>query len=114
MKSLFELLVQDVLPTARSLIAKKLISDYGLSQKQAAEKLGISQPAISQYNKNIRGVKNYLFQEKDATDFIDDLTKKIANNEVTTDKLNYEFLELMKFVKPDIEREDIISNLNTI
>ena len=114
MKSFFELLVQDVLPSARSMIAKKLITNYGLSQKQAAEKLGISQPAISQYNKSIRGAKHHLFQEKQASDFIETLTKRIADNEITPEMLNYEFLELLKFIKPEVETDKIMENFSSI
>jgi len=112
MKSFFEMLVQDILPTARSLIAKKLISDYGLSQKQVAEKLGITQPAISQYNKSIRGIKYHLFQDQEAKDFIDNLTKRIAENQITPEMLNYEFLELLKFVKPEIQKDRILQNFS--
>jgi hypothetical protein len=37
------------------MIAKELTIEHGLKQKQAADKLGISQPAISLYSKKLRG-----------------------------------------------------------
>jgi predicted transcriptional regulator len=49
--------VNDIFPVARSMIAKKLVEVYGLSQTAAAKKMGISQPAVSQYRKDIRGTK---------------------------------------------------------
>ena len=43
-----EIISQDFLPVLRSAIAKELAS-MGLNQKQVADILGISQPAVSQY-----------------------------------------------------------------
>ena len=57
MKLHCEYIVRYVLPTFRSLVAKKLIEDNGFSQVSAAEKLGITQAAISQYLYSKRGVK---------------------------------------------------------
>ena len=54
MKTVFEVVSQEVLPCMRALVAKKLI-ESGFSQKQAADRLGLSQPAISQYRKSLRG-----------------------------------------------------------
>lgn len=52
-----ENVVKFVLPAFRSLVAKKLIEDNGFTQVSAAEKLGITQAAISQYLYSKRGVK---------------------------------------------------------
>ncbi|MFH1978437.1 MAG: helix-turn-helix domain-containing protein [Candidatus Aenigmatarchaeota archaeon] len=106
MKSVFEILVQEILPAARSVIAKKLTSDYGLSQKQAAEKLGISQPAISQYNRNVRGSKlRSLNDNEEALKFLESLAKRIAENEIRPEDINNEFFELLKYVKAEIPPE---------
>jgi predicted transcriptional regulator len=45
----------DVLPRARALIARKLVDVYGLSRTEAAKRMGLTQPAISQYVKETRG-----------------------------------------------------------
>ena len=50
-----EKMVHGVFPVARSLIAKKLTEVYGMSQTEAARKMGLSQPAVSQYRKDVRG-----------------------------------------------------------
>jgi len=49
--------VQYALPAFRSLVAKELIKKYYFSQTIAAEKLGITQAAISQYVCSKRGAK---------------------------------------------------------
>jgi predicted transcriptional regulator len=45
------------LPLYRAFVAKELVEKYGYKQEQAAEKLGTSQPAISQYLSSKRGRK---------------------------------------------------------
>jgi predicted transcriptional regulator len=45
----------DVLPRARALIARKLVEVYKLSRTEAAKRMGLTQPAISQYMKETRG-----------------------------------------------------------
>ena len=56
MKLYCEAIALDVLPPLRSLIAKELLAS-GLNQTQVAQHLRISQPAVSQYLRNIRGIK---------------------------------------------------------
>ena len=50
-----EIEVWYVLPAIRRELARSLINDYGLSQKKAANRLGITEAAISQYVKAKRG-----------------------------------------------------------
>jgi len=56
MKLPCELMVEK-LPVLRALITNEIINTFGLTQEQAAKKLGITQPAISQYLKGSRGRK---------------------------------------------------------
>jgi predicted transcriptional regulator len=60
-----EVAVKCVLPVVRAMIAKELTIEHGLKQKEAACKLGVSQPAISLYGKKLRGISIDL--ENDAT-----------------------------------------------
>jgi uncharacterized protein len=45
------------LPVIRALITREMIDTFGLTQEQTAKKLGITQPAISQYLAGLRGKK---------------------------------------------------------
>jgi len=49
MKVPCELIVKVVLPTIRASMAMELVEKHGLSQKEAAEMLGITTAAVSQY-----------------------------------------------------------------
>lgn len=54
MKPPCELIVWYVIPTIRAELAKELVK-MGMSQKDIAERLGITQSAVSQYIKDKRG-----------------------------------------------------------
>jgi predicted transcriptional regulator len=55
MKQPCEHIVRNVLPAIRALIAKRLVVDSGLTQVEAARKLGITQAAVSFYLSSKRG-----------------------------------------------------------
>ena len=50
-----EYLVWNGLPILRKGIARSMINDFGLNEKEASKKLGISPPAVSQYFSGKRG-----------------------------------------------------------
>ncbi|MBU0953314.1 MAG: helix-turn-helix domain-containing protein [Nanoarchaeota archaeon] len=81
-KTFYETMVQDVLPAARAQIAKRMM-EHGLSQKQVAERLGVSQPAISQYKRDLRGYKKGIFNDHpDLLDFIDKIAQRVAGGDL--------------------------------
>jgi len=97
MKPPCETIILEYLPVVRAIMAKRMIEKYGLSQKQAAEKLGISQPAVSQYKKELRGYKADLIKNNaNALKIIEDLTKRVAYGEITQEQAGLEFCELCK------------------
>ncbi len=50
-----ELIVADVLPTARGSIARCLVEEHGYTQVRVAEVFGVTGSAVSQYLKGITG-----------------------------------------------------------
>jgi len=55
MKPPCEVVVKDVLPAIRAILVKELTERHRLSQVEVARKLGITQPAVSQYLRMLRG-----------------------------------------------------------
>ncbi len=55
MRTACEVMVKFVLPAFRSLVARRLAANYGLSQVDIAKLLGITQPTISFYLSSKRG-----------------------------------------------------------
>ena len=52
-----EIIGKYVLPIFRSMLSKELVQKYNLSQTQAAQKLGTTQAAVSQYLSSKRAYK---------------------------------------------------------
>lgn len=100
-----DIIVKEVIPAMRAFIAKKLVEAYGLSQKQAAQKLGTTQPAISQYKRGLRGYKSAsLFANNpQVLEVLNNLAKTIATAEISDYQIT---LELFKACEP------LIGNIN--
>jgi len=76
-----ELVVRDILPAFRSLVAKKLISKHNLSQVVAAKKLSTTQAAISQYLGSKRGDR--MLKELESMPEIESTASKMAERIAT-------------------------------
>ncbi|TAL47322.1 transcriptional regulator, partial [archaeon] len=57
MKTLCEIVVSDIMPTLRALITGDLMKTYGFNQVEVSERLGITQPAVSQYRRGFRSAQ---------------------------------------------------------
>ena len=57
-----ELAIRDILPAVRSLMSQYYI-DKGLNQGQIAQKLMLTQPAVSKYLRESRGKQAQIFKE---------------------------------------------------
>lgn len=65
MKPFCEIIVSDIMPALRAVICEELSKTYGLSQTQISKKLGVTQPAISQYRRDLRGKKVQLLKRNE-------------------------------------------------
>lgn len=86
MYPLCEVVGRFVLPIFRSLVAKELIEKYNFTQVEAAEKLGTTQAAISQYIHSKRGFKN-IGQFEGILPTIESAAEEIARG-IATGKMN--------------------------
>ncbi len=80
------------MPLYRALVAKELVGKYNYTQKQAAEKLGTTQPAISQYLSSKRGHKGVPDYDE-VVSLIEKAAIKIAKSMATTEMTSQEFSE---------------------
>jgi len=69
-----EVAIKCILPVVRAMLAKELMTEYALKQAEVAKLLGVSQPAVSLYCRNIRGKAIYLENDRD----VKTLTEKLA------------------------------------
>jgi len=50
-----EVAAKSVIPALRAMIARELIDDYAMKQELVAERLGVTQAAVSKYRHQVRG-----------------------------------------------------------
>ncbi|MBL7206444.1 MAG: transcriptional regulator [Candidatus Aenigmarchaeota archaeon] len=87
----------EVLPAARAIIAKKMISS-GMNQKDIAEKLRITQPAVSQYKRDTRGHAAIFDEKPELREAIEKIAEKVANGELNIDDATGEIIDLCRNV----------------
>ena len=98
-RALSEILIREVMPAMRAIIAKSLVETYGLSQKQAAQKLGTTQPAISQYKRGLRGFKTDIFlKNQKLMEMVIDIGKRVSTGELTKETVTIELFRLCETV----------------
>jgi len=97
MKLGWEIIVQDIAPSLRAVIARELIENYGLTQMEAAKLMGISQPAISQYLRRIRGKNEKIFSDGEITNEVKRIAALIYDKK-NRDEINNEFINLCRQV----------------
>lgn len=80
MKPKCEIMAKKVLPSVRVAVVRELTKRYGMNQSEIAEKLGITQPAVSQYLNKIRGT-NYtrVIKSLGLSRLVKDIAERIAN-----------------------------------
>lgn len=93
-------MISEMLPGFRALIAKKLIEDHGMSQTQVAVMLDTTQPAISQYRRDLRGRKISVFlSNQRLTEQLERTANNIANGNVSPEKTGLEFCRMCKCMR---------------
>lgn len=110
MKPFCEIIVADVMPALRALITKELMDEYGLNQTQVAQKLGITQPAVSQYRKELRGQNVRLLQSNQKImSMIKELANEIQSDKIKPDRMIVRLCEICKAIR----EERLICQLHT-
>ena len=96
MKSFFDTMVLEILPSLRAMMARRLM-DNGFSQTDVAELLGVSQSAISHYKRSARG-KNIAMIESNPKllDRVNSLARRMANAQLSPKRANIELFDLCR------------------
>ncbi|MFQ3308012.1 MAG: putative transcriptional regulator [Candidatus Nanohaloarchaea archaeon] len=85
-----EVIVEELLPAVRSIAATKLSEDYGYKQREIAEKLDITQPAVSQYLTNSRAdgrIVEKLEEDPQTQILLEEIVDKAVNDEKYTSEM---------------------------
>ena len=100
MKTHCEMVSQNILPAVRALLAMELMEKHKMTQGKVAEKLGVSQAAVSQYTRAIRGSKTKaLLNDSDVKKFIKTLAGRIASGEIDQKNGSEEMCTVCRLVR---------------
>ena len=102
MKPVCEVMVLEVFPGLRAILARTLVEKHGFSQKIAADKLGTTQPAISQYRRELRGSKIKSLEDNPAIlQMINSISERTASGNLSPEEISGEFCEVCKFMRKE-------------
>jgi len=81
-------IVKYLLPAIRAKLARDLIKKYNFRSKDAAEALGLTQAAVSQYLSSKRGQQGIklLEQSKEAVKIMNEIIERIVEGNFTIDE----------------------------
>ena len=94
-----EYVASHFLPLYRAFVAKELVEQYGYTQKKAAEKLGTTQPAISQYlssKRGRKGITNYDEVAPLVKRAATKVAKMVAKREMSPEEFSDSFCDLCR------------------
>ncbi|MBS7646675.1 hypothetical protein KEJ24_02390 [Candidatus Bathyarchaeota archaeon] len=91
-----EVAVKSLLPPVRATLAKYLMTKHGLKQTEAAKLLGVSQPAISLYNRKMRGTALDLEKNEDIEKLIEKLADALAKKGLSHKDFTLKFCEICR------------------
>jgi predicted transcriptional regulator len=98
MKPVCEVMVQHIFPSVRAIISRELIYEYKLNQNEVARLLGVSQPAISQYLRQLRGDRKTLLDNEHVSSEVKKLCKRIYDEKLDRVTLMSEFCKLCNII----------------
>ena len=101
MKPFCEVIVSEVMPALRALIAKELMQ-LGLNQMEISKKLGITQPAVSQYMRELRGHRvRLLTSNENVFESVKTLAHEIATGDLKATELHIRLCEICRKIRDE-------------
>jgi predicted transcriptional regulator len=93
---LCEVAVKGLLPPTRAALAKELTTRHGFKQVEVAKLLGVSQPAISLYNRKMRGKALNLEKDEEIKKLIENLADSLVEKNMSHKDFILKFCEICK------------------
>ena len=97
-----EIEAKSLIPAVRAILAKKLIREYSLKEEDVARVLGITQAAVSNYVRGIRGdveLISKLVSVREVMRMIDDIARDLSTNKAYTPSTLAKFIGLCNYMR---------------
>jgi len=107
---------KSLIPALRAIIAKDLAKNHNIREDKISEMLGVTQAAISNYIRGIRGnpeLIKKLLEEKQVANMIADISDNLASDKAYTPSSLSKFIGLCNYIKSSLLICDIHHNLES-
>ncbi len=89
--------IAELLPSVRAKMARELANSYKLNQTEISNMLGVTQPAVSQYLRQIRGA-NKMMSDQNLAGKIRQLCEQLINGKIDKPALETELYSICRFL----------------
>jgi predicted transcriptional regulator len=107
-----EVAIKYIIPTVRAMITKELIQTHKLKQNDVAKILGITQAAVSQYVRNMRGKYLEILNTKEVQITTAKIAIELNKNKIPRSTLTIKFCQICKTIRAKKLVCDIHKRLN--
>lgn len=94
-----EIAVKSVIPAIRAYVAKELTQTYKMRQNDVANRLGITQTAISKYVRDVRGQVVRIDQTEEMRNMIDRIVSQAADEKISRTQLTLRFCDVCRVIR---------------
>jgi uncharacterized protein len=97
-----EIEARSLIPAIRSLLARKLTTEYDLKEEIVAKVLGVTQAAVSNYVRGTRGDTQLMLRLSSTPNImvmIEDIARDLATNKLYTPSSMAKFVELCIYMR---------------
>ena len=94
-----ELAVKAIIPALRAMLAKELTQTYTMKQQDIASALGLTQSAVSQYLRSVRGRAIDLYSVQGVDKIVKEMSTTILNDRISPASINRMYCEACRLVR---------------
>ena len=107
---------KSLIPALRAILAKDLANKHNIREDEISKMLGVTQAAISNYIRGIRGdpkLIEKLLEETQVADMINEISDNLASDKAYTPSSLSKFIGLCNYIKSSLLICDIHHNLES-
>ena len=107
---------KSLIPALRAILAKDLANKHNIRKDEISKMLGVTQAAISNYNRGTRGdpkLIEKLLEDKQVTEMLNDISDSLSTDKAYTPSNLSKFIGLCNYIKSSLLICDIHHNLET-
>jgi len=99
MISPYEIVSKSALPALRAMVARRLQSDYHMTQQQVAKALGITQASVSNYARKTRGMMVNFENDTTVAKAADSIARELSGKDPNTQEAMKSMTDVLDYIR---------------